>query len=255
MKKNIILISLLTVLISVSQAAFSESADSIVNKADAAFTGERVYSESTMTVYRNGQARPAQSMEGYSMDKGGKTHSLTIYRSPARMKGTAYLMIGDDLWVRFSTTGRVRKMSSSAKKNSAGGSDFSYADMGDGSSGIAEKYEAEFAGETSVDGEACYMVQLNPAAGADALYEKILAYITKNTYRYLKIEYFDAGAKIKTMKLDDYREAGGTYYPFFIEMQSEVKNTRTVIETSAMEFGSSKVNDRLFTVSYLETLR
>lgn len=38
--------------------------------------------------------------------------------------------------VRFGSTGRVRKLTSSARRDSAGGTDFSCADMGEGSDGV-----------------------------------------------------------------------------------------------------------------------
>lgn len=249
------LLALFISFITISIQTFAQDATELINRADEAFKADRVYSESTMTVYRNGRAHPQQTMETFSAKIDGKNHSLTVYKAPARLKGTAYLMIEEDLWVRFSTTGRVRKMSSLAKNNSASGSDFSYTDLGDGSGGIAEKYNSVIAGEAVTAGIDCYLIELTPAAGEDAPYEKIRAYISKKDYRYMMIEYFDAGAKIKTMILDDYRDVSGIFYPFYIEMKSDVKNSRTVIETSVMEVGSSRISERIFSASYLESMR
>jgi len=210
MKKIIILITSLLLLSMMNIAA--ESAQSIVDRADQAFQGERVYSTSSMTVYKSGKAQPVQEMESFSMEKNGKTYSLSIYLAPRRMKGTANLMIEDDLWVRFSSTGRIRKLSSSAKKNSAGGSDFSYADMGDGGAGLAEKFTPTLTGEATVEGELCHVIELN-ASVSDAPYEKMIVFITKGTYRYLKIDYFESSANIKSMTFSDYRTVNGKDYP------------------------------------------
>lgn len=251
--KRFILMCMLAVLVSMNAAA--QSAEEIVKKADEAFTGNRVYSESTLTIHRSGRTLPVQEMESYGMEIGDDYHSLSIYRAPARMKGTAYLMIGDDLWVRFSSTGRIRKLSSSAKKNAAGGSDFSYADMGEGDQGIGEKYVASMAGEEKVDGSLCFVVELKPKPGRDAPYEKVLAYVERETFRYLKVEYFDAGANIKTMYLSDYRNVDGRDYPYIVKMRSNTKDSRTVVETTKIEFDSSRVNRRLFSTTYLESIR
>jgi len=207
MKKMILSFSLLTVF-SVGFLA-AETAQGIVDKADAAFKGDRVYSTSTMTVFKSGKAQPVQEMESYTMEKDGKSYSLSIYTAPRRMKGTANLMIEDDLWVRFGSTGRTRKLSSSAKKNSAGGTDFSYADMGDGGQGLSEKFSPEIIGEETVEGERCYKIELI-ADGSDAPYEKMVVYITKDTYRYIKIDYFESNANIKTMTFYDYKTVNGT---------------------------------------------
>lgn len=232
----------------------AETAQQIVDKADEAFKGDRIYSTSSMTVYKSGEAQPVQEMESFSMEKNGKTYTLTIYLEPRRMKGTANLMIEDDLWVRFSSTGRTRKMSSSAKKNSAGGSDFSYTDMGDGGAGLAEKFTPALLGEETVEGELCYKIELS-ASESDAPYEKLIVTITKETYRYLKIEYFESGANIKSMIFSDYRTVNGKDYPFAYTMVNHTKPSRTEVVVDIFEVNSSRVQDRFFTTGYLESIR
>ncbi|MBB6480703.1 outer membrane lipoprotein-sorting protein [Spirochaeta isovalerica] len=233
---------------------YGQSADEIVNRADEAFKGNRIYSTSTMTVYLSDEAQPVQKIEGYTMEKDGKSYSLSIYVEPRRMKGTANLMIEDDLWVRFSSTGRVRKLSSSAKKNSAGGSDFSYADMGEGGSGLAEKYTSRLIGEEKVEGDLCHVIELT-ASGSDAPYEKMVVYITKDTYRYMKIDYYESGANIKSMSFYDYRTVNGKDYPFAYTMFNHTKPSRTEVVIEEFEVDSPKVQDRMFTTRYLETIR
>lgn len=251
MRKILYFLLTLTVL----TGMMAQSAKDILKDADAMFKSAALYSESTMTVIKNDKAKPVQGMTGYSMEINGKFHSLTVYNSPARMKGTAYLMIEDDLWVRFSSTGRIRKLSSSAKKNSAGGSDFSYADMGDGNSGIAEKYEAKLVGEEKVEDQTCFVIELTPKDKKDNPYDKLIAYITKEHRRYVKVDHFESGANIKTMFMRDYRSVGHLFYPYIVEMKSNTKNSRTVIESTTVEFNSSKVQKRFFTQAYLESIR
>lgn len=233
---------------------FGQTAQQIVDRADEAFKGNRIYSTSSMTVYKSDEAQPVQEIESYTMEKNGKSYALSIYLAPRRMKGTANLMIDDDLWVRFSSTGRIRKLSSSAKKNSAGGSDFSYADMGEEGGGLAEKYSPSLIGEETVDGELCHIIQLD-ATGRDAAYEKLLVYITKESYRYLKIDYFDRGANIKSMTFYDYRTVDGKDYPFGYTMFNHTKPSRTEVLVHEFVIDSPRVQDRLFTTRYLETIR
>ena len=252
MKKILLLISILSILALASTTA--QTAQKIVDKADSAFKGNRVYSTSTMTVFKSGEAQPVQKMESYTMEKDGKSYSLSIYTAPRRMKGTANLMIENDLWVRFGSTGRTRKLSSSAKKNSAGGSDFSYADMGEGGQGLSEKYKPLLDGEETVEGELCYKITLN-ANGSDAPYEKMVVYITKDTYRYIKIDYFESNANIKTMTFYDYKTVKGKDYPFRYIMENHTKPSRTEVQVGVFEIDSSKVKDRLFTNAYLESIR
>ena len=252
MNKKLIFLLVITTFAGIYIAA--ETAQQIVDRADEAFKGERVYTTSSMTVYKSGEAQPVQEMESYSMEKNGKTYSLSVYLAPRRMKGTANLMIEDDLWVRFSSTGRIRKLSSSAKKNSAGGSDFSYADMGDGGAGLAEKYTPFLRGEETVEGELCFVIELNES-DSDAPYEKMIVFITKDSYRYLKIEYYESGANIKSMTFSDYRDVDGQDYPFAYSMENHTKPSVTDVVVDIFEVDSPKVQDRFFTTGYLESIR
>jgi len=249
-------ISLLIPLLMVLLPAFAgaQSADEIVRRADDAFKGDRIYSTSRMTVYKSGKAQPVQEMEGYFMEKGGKSYSLSIYTAPRRMKGMANLMIEDDLWVRFGSTGRTRKLSSSAKKNSAGGTDFSYADMGDGGQGISEKFKPRLLGDETIEGEPCYKVELM-ADDTEAPYEKMVVFIAKEGYLYLKIDYYEGNANIKTMTLHDFRTVGSKVYPFRQTMENHTKPSVTEVELIKFEMNSSKVKERFFTKGYLESIR
>jgi hypothetical protein len=246
---------LLAALIPAPRTAAEEAAD-IVARADAPFLGSRIYGVSTMTITRGGKARPPMELESYSMTIEGRDASLSVYRGPAKMKGTAYLTIGDDLWVRFASTGRTRKLSSSARKNAAGGSDFSYYDMGDSGRGIAADYETRLEDDkATVAGVRCYRIALTPRAGKDIPYEKLTAYISRENYRYLKIDYTQDGAEIKSLLFSDYRRVDGRDYPFRYVMESRVKPSSTEVVTTLVEFDSPRVDEGLFTVPYLEQIR
>ena len=251
--KRIFLLTVLLVTAGVSYVC-AETARNIVDKADEAFKINRVYSISSLTIYKSGKAQPAQIIEGYTMERNGRSYSLTIYKAPRRMKGTAVLMIDNDLWVRFASTGRVRKLSSSAKKNSAGGSDFSYADMGENGQGLAEKYSPSFKGEEKIDGISCFRIEL-AAVSPGAPYEKLMVFISKDDYRYIRIDYYEDNANIKTMKLSDYRVVNGINYPFKVVMESHVKDSRTEIVTKTFEGSSPRVKARYFTTGYLQSIR
>ncbi len=248
--------TLLTVLI-LLLIAFTVTAEDtkvILEKADAIFTADNIYQESSMVIYSNGEPGVEQVMESYYLEAGGKSYSLSVFTAPKRIAGTAYLSIGNDLWVRFASTGRTRKLSSSAKQSSAGGSDFSYADMGEGNNGFAADYDSSTITDATIDGRSCYKITLTPKR-SDAVYDSAICYITKESYEYLRIEMYKSGAHIKTMILEDYRAIGGKSYPYSISMKSEIKDSKTVITTNEIAFDSKKVQKRYFSKSYLESLK
>lgn len=250
--KKLIVLYILTGLCSLLHA---ETAVEIVERADAIFLQNRMYQKSTMTIVRNGKEQPVQLMESFYLKEGDTGKTLTLFLEPRRVKGTAYLSMGDDLWVRFASTGRIRKMSSSAKKNSAGGSDFSYSDMGEGNEGYGEDYLVSLEGEKNVDGRECYRILMEPRPGRSNTYERAAAYISKDDYSYRKIELYEDGAHIKTMTFNDYRPLGDGQYPYGIRMESHARNSWSVVETLEMEIDSPRVESRLFTQSYLEAIR
>ena len=253
MKRTVVIIAVSLFCTSILAA---DSAREIIDRADEPFRGTKIYSLSEMTVYRSGEARPTLEIEGYSMREDGEELSLSVYLGPARMKGTAYLMIENDLWVRFASTGRVRKLSSSAKKNSAGGTDFSYYDMADSGQGFAEDYTMELDGQDeNVQGHRCYRVTLVPEPDSDIPYEKVVCYITREDYRYLQLEYYEDGAHIKTLRFSDYRDVDGRSYPFRYEMESRTQPSRTEVVVKTVKFDSPKVEKSMFSVPYLHRIR
>jgi len=243
-----------------STAEAEENASAIVKRADAPFLAEKMYSIGTMTIYRSGNPRPGMEIETYSMNRGDKYYSLTIYKKPARLKGTAYLISDNDLWVRFASTGRVRKLSSSARKNSAGGSDFSYEDMGENGKGIASQYTALLlSSKALVNGRRCYQIKLVPRVAnknnGASHYEKVVVFIDRENYRYLKIDYYRNGANIKSLYFSDYKTVKKRDYPFKLVMENHTKPTKTVIVTEEIELDSPRVKDSLFTTAYLKRIR
>jgi len=244
------------VLLVISSILPAEDAESIVRKADDLLISTRTFSESEMTVFRSGRPRPTMRLKSYDMRKGDKSFSLSVYEAPAKMRGTAYLTIENDLWVRFGSTGRVRKLSSSAKKNSAGGTDFSYSDMGESGQGMATKYTAKMGnGKTRYNGISCWEIHLSPKPNTEGVYEKLIVFVAKENYHYLRIDYFEAGANIKSLLLEDYREIGDKSYPYRITMLSHVKPSQTEVITTSIEFDSPEVQDRYFTTSYLKRIK
>ena len=238
----------------VAASAGAQTADQIITRADGIFTLDRVWSRSVMTITRNAREQTPQEMESYTLNDGDTVMSLAVFTSPARVRGTAYLTIGDDLWVRFASTGRVRKLSSSARSNSAAGSDFSYSDMGEGSSSFTDQYTPTLEGRTTIDGTECYQISLEPTS-RNAAYDGMTAYITTGDYRYVRIEYFERNVLIKTMDLSDYRDVGDVSYPYLITMTSHEQDSVTSIQTLEMEINSSRVQDTMFSVQYLDTIR
>ncbi|MBN2439917.1 MAG: outer membrane lipoprotein-sorting protein [Spirochaetales bacterium] len=254
LKRKILYISLF---ICINFYLFSEvDIEAVVKRADALLESVSTYSTSEMTVYKAGVPQPTMEMEDYSLIEDGTTYSLSIYRAPAKMKGTAYLIIGNDIWVKFGNTGRIRKLSSSAKKNSAGGTDFSYNDMSNNNTGLSKQYSITLLDEKiSVDGTDCYKAELVKRPDSDGAYEKLIIYITRDKEHYVKIEYVEDNAIIKTLTFTDWKTTGERSYPFIIKMESHTKDSYTEYKILSIEFESPRVKKNLFTQTYLKQIK
>jgi len=256
MKRSLKLTAVIMMIFFTLTALSAQDARTLIARADKAFELDGIYSRSTLEIIKNGKEQAPQVMDSYELDDSrGISRSLTVFIEPARVAGTAYLMVGDDLWVRFASTGRTRKLSSSAKKNSAAGSDFSYSDMGDGSSSFTSRYEPAYDGSEKIEGQDCHRLVLTPLPGEDSTYEKLIVWISKENDQYRRIEYHEDGSPVKVLDMEDYRETGGVLYPYKMTMTSLTKKSVSIITTDLLEQNSSKVRDGYFTASYLDSIR
>ncbi len=71
-------------------------------------------------------------------------------------------------------------------------------------------------------------------------YEKVVVFIDRENYHYLKIDYYKSGANIKSLYLSDYRTVKRVNYPFKLTMESHTKPTKTEIVTTEIELDSQR---------------
>jgi outer membrane lipoprotein-sorting protein len=133
--------------------------------------------------------------------------SLTIFDTPADVKGTALLthshkIEDDDQWLYIPALRRVKRMSSSKKSGPFMGSEFSFEDL---SSQEVEKYQWKLLGEEQLEGMATYKLERIPV-DKDSGYTKQIVWMDKVEYRVLKVDYYDRKKSLlKTLTNKDYR--------------------------------------------------
>lgn len=188
-------------------------------------------------------------IEGYSMDKGEK--SISIYTSPARIKGMKTLSLndGDDIWLYSPRTSRVRKIASHQKNQSADGSDFSYADME--SKDMREDYNCTLVGEEDRNGKKCYKIELK-AKKDNEIYPRKVYFIDKSNFVPLEGAFYDEEGKLwKKLFLRDVVKIGKYWTPKHIEMQNVQKGSKTIIKMETIEY-DIPVDESMFSERYLK---
>ncbi|MFC1560216.1 outer membrane lipoprotein-sorting protein [Candidatus Margulisiibacteriota bacterium] len=190
-------------------------------------------------------------MELEMYEKRGSTEadddkSLMRFTYPARLKGTAILMVGDNIWYYNNRTNRVRLLSQSAKKGSMMGSSFSYEDM-------SAQYAEDYTGEIIKDERDHYILKLFPK-DEDVSYKYLIVKVRKDDYIPVNIGYYnDDELKYKEMKSENIKKIDGRTVPLTVSMNDieESKITYFDIDEKAIKYDVD-VDDKMFSERHLK---
>lgn len=133
--------------------------------------------------------------------------SLTIFDSPADVKGTAFLsfthaLVPDDQWLFLPALKRVKRISSTNKSGPFLGSEFAFEDL---NSFEIPKYKYKYLKDESVDDIDSFVVELYPQYEHSG-YTRQVSWIDKARYIILKVEYYDRkNSLLKTLENKDYK--------------------------------------------------
>lgn len=140
--------------------------------------------------------------------------SLTIFRSPRDVKGTAFLSFShattpDEQWLYLPALKRVKRIASKNKSGPFMGSEFAFEDL---SSFEVAKYSYRYLGTETLNGVKTYKSELTPAYEHSG-YSKMISWIDIDEFRIQKIEYYDRkGDLLKTQTFHDYQQYLDQYW-------------------------------------------
>ncbi len=214
-----------------AQSQAPNEAARILEKAQAAVLGETAAYTLRMTVNRTGKPARVVTMDGF---KSGDDRGLVRYVDPPREKGTVYLRREDNTYIYLPAAEKVARV---GPKQTFGGGDFNNGDIFRLS--LTRDYEATMAGEETVEGAPCHVLELK-ARNRGVAYDRVRYLVRKDgTFFPCLAEYFTiSGKKLKVLRSDEVETLGGRRRP-----------TRLVME-SALESGAStelkflKIDDR-----------
>ncbi len=143
------------------------SAEEVVRMFDERYDGDSSISDITMVLIDRRDRQRVRNLKLYSKDYGADTKTLSLFESPADIRGTAYLnfewnenLRDDDSWLYLPALQRVKRLATSDTSDSFLGSDFTYADI----NGFEiDWYDYNFVNESEmVDGEDCWVIEMIP---------------------------------------------------------------------------------------------
>ena len=220
----------------------------ILEKAQAAVLGETASYTVRMTVTRTGKSPRVVTMDGF---KSGDDRGLVRYTDPPKEKGTVYLRRDDNTYIYLPAAEKVARV---GPKQTFGGGDFNNGDIFRLS--LTRDYEATLAGEETVDGVPCHVLELK-ARNRGVAYDRVRYLARKDgTFFPCLAEYFTiSGKKLKILRSDEIETLGGRKRPTRLIMESSLE-TGASTELKFLKIDDRpRLDERMFSPASLERER
>ena len=185
--------------------------------------------------------------------------SLTIFDTPADVRGTAFLshtkvFEPDDQWLYLPALKRVKRISSKNKSGPFMGSEFAYEDL---LSFEVEKYNYSFLKDVNCPTlmTKCFLMERIPVY-ENSGYTRQIVWIDKDHYRVNKVEYYDRrNAILKTLILSDFQQYKKKYWrASTLEMTNQQTKKSTLLTFSNYNF-DAELNINNFKPNKLKRIR
>ena len=192
----------------------AQNLEEIIRKADEKFRGNSSQGEMSMIIERPSWSREV-TMKSWTL---GNHFSLIYITAPAKEKGQVFLKRNKEMWNWVPSIERMIKIPPSMMMQSWMGSDFTNDDLVRESS-LAKDYTHKLLGEEKMAGYDSYKIELIPNDDAPVVWGKIVMWISKTDYLWLKGEYYDEdGTLVNTEILTDIKMMGNRKMPTRLEM-------------------------------------
>ncbi|MBN2541489.1 outer membrane lipoprotein-sorting protein [bacterium] len=162
----------------------------------------------------------------------GEDKSFVQFTNPEDY-GVKYLKLEDEMWIAEEND--VVKISGHLLKRSVMGSDFNFEDLMSNDK-LIELYDVELVGEDTIDGNSCYVLDLE-AKDREAPYKHQKIWVGKDNYVPYKYNYFAlSGRLMKTAVVLETQLIKGRHYPTKMKMIDELKKgSYTLFEMTQLE--------------------
>jgi outer membrane lipoprotein-sorting protein len=222
----------------------SQTAEEIITRADEAFRGNSAYIEMSIKTVRPKWTKEIQ-MKTWSQ---GANRSVSVVLSPAKEKGTVFLMRDQEVWNYIPSLDRSIKFPPSMMLQNWMGTDLTNDDLVKKSS-LQTDYNKKIVGEDRKENLRCWKIELIPRESASVVWGKIVVWIDQQNYMQLQTDFYDEdGFLVNQMTASNFKTFGGKTLPATLRVVPvEKDNQYTEINYSVWEF------DLVIPESYFET--
>jgi outer membrane lipoprotein-sorting protein len=227
------------------------SASEIIQKATDKLNGKSSKGTMKMTVVRPSWSREVV-MKSWSMTD---EYYLILVTEPVKDKGQTFLKRQTDMWNWMPSISKMIKIPPSMMSQSWMGSDFTNDDLVKMNSYVNE-YTHSIIGEEVVEGLNCYKLALIPKPEAPVVWGKVQAWISKEEFYQLKIEFYDEdGVLVNRQESSDIKQFSDRKLPAKMVMTpvSDPGN-QTIIEIMDTEFNID-INESFFSQQNMKKIR
>lgn len=216
-KRKLLLISLLSLSLNTAWALTPEEKGlAIAVKADELDTGWGDQKQELEMILRNKQGQESKrNIRGRNLEvTGDGDKSLSIFDTPADVKGTAFLSFThatkpDDQWLYLPALKRVKRIASKNKSGPFMGSEFAFEDM---SSQEVEKYTYKWLRDEKLGDNDVYVLERFPVDKHSG-YTRQIVWGDKVMYQPLKVEFYDRkNSLLKTLTFEGYKQYLDKYW-------------------------------------------
>ncbi|MCK5359544.1 MAG: outer membrane lipoprotein-sorting protein [Gammaproteobacteria bacterium] len=259
--KKILLLALLSLFISPSAWALSaeEKGLKIAQKADELDTGWGDQMQTLEMILRNKQGKESsRQIRGRSLEViGDGDKSMSIFDTPADVKGTAFLSFThvnkpDDQWLYLPALKRVKRIASKNKSGPFMGSEFAFEDM---SSQEVDKYTYKWLRDEKLDGKDVYVIERVPVDKHSG-YTRQIVWGDKVIDHPVKVEFYDRkNSLLKTLIFIGYKQYLDKFWrPDQMHMVNHQNGKSTLLKFSDYSFNNG-LTDRDFDRNSLKRAR
>jgi len=232
-------------------AISAQDLEEIIRRADEKFRGNSSQAEMAMIIERPTWSREV-TMKSWTL---GNQYSLIYITAPAKEKGQVFLKRHKEIWNYVPTIERMIKIPPSMMMQSWMGSDFTNDDLVRESS-LVKDYSHKLLGEEKMAGYDNYKIELIPNDDAPVVWGKIIMWISKTDYLWLKGEYFDEdGVLVNTEILSEIKMMGNRKMPTRLEMiPADKPGQKTVMIFKNIEF-DIKIDEAFFSQQNMKKIK
>jgi len=187
----------------------------------------------------------------------GYSRVMMRFFKPAELRNAGLLMVEkkdrNDMFIYLPELGRVKRVTSHMTSASMFGTDFSYEEF-ERLQGIAEHSPSERLPDDTVEGRATYVILVRPRPEEESAYERIQAWIDKDTCVVLRAEFYERGddpRKVMTADPATLTQAKEVWFAREILMHDKRDETETTLLVEEAEIGG-KIPRKVFSQKELE---